>query len=347
MNLRKSLVSLIILLLIQSAVFGQAKADAVLYLEAVGNEFHDVSRQTMSYTSAVAHGKSARKVEKRRTELLMRIREAERNVRKMKPFENDASLRDSVVAYFSLSYKVLNEDFGKIMNLEEIAEQSYDAMEAYLLAKETANNKLDDAYESVRRQQDIFVAKHNIKIVKNNSKLNQKLETTGKVNQYYNQIYLLFFKSFKDEAYLMNALEKPDVNAKEQTKNALLKSSTEGLQKLGPINSFKGDASLKNACQQLLNFYKTEATTVQTLIDFDLKKENFEKIKKAFEAKRPADRTQADIDLYNKSIKEYNDAVNKTNSVGNDLNKKRNQLLEQWNKTSDQFLDKHTPKYNG
>jgi len=45
--------------------------------------------------------------------------------------------------------------------MEDVAEQSYDLMEAYLLAKERAGDKLDEAYKKVANQQKIF-AEQNI-----------------------------------------------------------------------------------------------------------------------------------------------------------------------------------------
>lgn len=326
----------------------QPNNDAYSYLEAIGNEFYEISQNSMSYTSAVSHGKSARKVEKRRAELLAKIKEAERIVRKMGPFKGDHAFRDSVVSYLIINRIVLTEDYGKILNMEEIAEQSYDAMEAYLLAKEKASEKLDAAYAKVKEQQTLFASRNNIKIIDGNSKLGKKLETSAKVFNYYDKIYLLFFKSFKNEAYLMDAMERNDINAMEQTKNALLTSAEQDLAKIGSVGSFSGDATLKTACQQMLNFYKQEASQkIPEVINFHLKRENFEKIKAAMDAKRPNERTQSDIDNYNKSLKEFNESVAKVNTVLNDLNKKRNALLDQWNKASSGFLDRHIPKYNG
>lgn len=320
----------------------------VEYLESIGSEFTKVSKELMSYTSAVSHGKSAKKIEKRRLELLNQLKQAEGNVRRLKPYERDPMLRDSVVEYFDLSYSVINEDYGKIVDLEEIAEQSYDAMEAYMLAKERAGDKLDRAYEKVDRQQDAFVKKYNIKIVEGKNTISQKLETSAKVYHYYNKIYLLFFKSYKDEAYLLDALTNGKVGAVEQTKQSLLSSAMSGLGTIGPLPGFKGDLTLKTACQQLLAFYKDEAENkVAQLIDFELKRENFEKIKKAFDAKRPSERTQKDIDTYNHSLEDYNKAIPNVNKIYGDLNKKRGQLLDNWNKMSELFLNKHVPRYNG
>ncbi len=52
--------------LIFNLATAQQKAPAVVYLETMGVEFQDVSKNIMSYTSAASHGKSAKKVEKRR-----------------------------------------------------------------------------------------------------------------------------------------------------------------------------------------------------------------------------------------------------------------------------------------
>lgn len=96
----------------------------------------------------------------------------------------------------------------------------------------------------------------------------------------------------------------------------------------------------------MLTFLQQEANDkIPGQIDFYLKKENFEKLKKALDSKRQSDRTQEDIDQYNKSLKEYNDAVTRYNTVNNELNKKRSVVFDQWNKAVDDFMAKHVPRY--
>lgn len=340
---------LVLVLVAGSLTLGWAQTnEAFVYLETIGNEFYEISHNSMSYTSAAAHGKSARKVDKRRTDLINTIKIAETKIRRMKPFAGDVSFRDSVVAYLVLDRIVMTEDYGKILNMEEIAEQSYDHMEAYLLAKERAEEKLEAAYDRVNEQQKIFAAKNNIKLVEGTSKLSQKLEKSGKVLNYYNKIYLLFFKSFKNEFYLLDAAQQKDISAMEQSKNSLLISAEQDLEKIGSIPAFNGDNTMKTACQQLLIFYKMEALQkVPEMINFQLKHENFEKMKASMEAKRPADRTKQDIENFNKAVNEYNDAVEKINVLNNELNKKRNALLNQWDNAKENFLNKHIPRHNG
>jgi hypothetical protein len=338
----------LILFALAGSVTAQTTEQAHAYMQTIGNQFYQISNDRMSYTSAASHGKSARKVEKKRTELINTIKMAEANIRKMKPFNGSAAYRDSVVAYLKLNRIVLTEDYGKILDMEEIAEQSYDAMEGYMLAKEKAEEKLDVAFEKVSEQQKLFASNNNIKLVESDSKLSEKLETSGKVFTYYNPVYLIFFKSYKDEMYMLDAIGRNDINAMEQTKNALLANVEKGTAVLGPMAAYKGDNSLKVACQQLLSFYKMEASQkMSEIINFQLKQDNYEKMKAAMEAKRPADRTKQDVDEFNKMVNDYNVSVGKINALQNELNKKRTEALNRWNEATENFLDKHIPKYRG
>lgn len=315
------------------------------YLDYINSEQQRISTDMMQYISAANHGKSARKVEKRRTELLEQIRQSELNIRKLKPFGGNHQLRDSIAKSLKIYQIILREDYGKIVNLEDIAEQSYDAMEAYLLAKEKAGEHMQKVGDAAEVEFRAFANANNIKIVEGKSKVGEKLNAAGEVNRYQNQIYLLFFKSYRYDLNMMEAVQKGDVNAIEQNRNALLTSTTEDLSKLGPIQAFKGDLSIKNSCQQLLNYYKTVANSkISELVDFILAKEKFEKAKKAIDSKKPNERTQQEIDAYNKAVNEFNAKINKSNQLNKEIYDKKSALLKAWNDSVDAFLNKHTPR---
>jgi hypothetical protein len=334
-----------LLFFILISVSSWAQSNAGEYLNVIGQQYQKISQDMMSYTSAVNHGKSARKVEKRRTELMQTVKEAETTVRKMKPFDGKSTLRDSIVAYFRMSGIVLNKDYAKILDMEEIAEQSYDAMEAYLLAKERAEAKLDTAGNHASAQYKGFAAENNIKLISNEDDLSKKLEKTGKISQYANTVYLLFFKSYKNEAYMMDALNRNDITALEQARNALSVSAAEDLTKSGKVGSFSGDLSLKNSLQQILNFYKSEATDIKAQNDYIIAKDNFEKVKKTMDATSASKRTKEVVDAYNKAVGDFNKKNDAVNAMHASLNKKRSATFKNWSDAYDNFLDKHTPKY--
>jgi hypothetical protein len=340
---KKSLKLTSILLLFVSTAWCQT--DASQYLHIIGDQFQKISNEMMSYSSAVNHGKSARKVERRRVDLVEQIKESEKIVRRLKPFNGKSTLRDSISAYFRISQILLNEDYAKIINLEDIAEQSYDAMEAYLLAKEKANEKGDQAGDAAQHQYEAFAAENNIKLIDSDSELSKKLEKTSEVIGYSNKIYLLFFRSYKNENYMMEAMAKDDVTKLEQVKNALASSAKEDLGKARQVTAFNGDASLKGALLQTLNFYTLEAEKMDSYMQFVLTKDNMEKVKKSFDATPASKRTKEQVDAYNKNINDFNRQVNAVNAMNEDMNKRRSTALKSWNETYDNFLDKHTPKH--
>jgi hypothetical protein len=313
------------------------------YMSYISKQQENISKKFMSYASASAHGKKARKVENLRTKLLNEVQESRMNISGMPSFKGDKAYRDSAVSFMKLYYNVLNEDYSRIINMEDIAEQSYDAMEAYMMAKEMVDKKMDEGNERMKIVQAEFAQKNNINLIEGTSELRDMMKKVGAINEYYNDLYLIFFKPYKQEVYLLEAMEKQNITGIEQNKNALLKYAQEGLENLKTMKSFEGDNSLITALRNMLNFYVKEAEKMSGASDYFLTKERFEAIKKEYEKKsRPA---QADIDAYNKGVNDINKASQTFNNNLNSLNQLRSEALNNWNKAVNEFLHEHTPKY--
>ena len=313
----------------------QQAHDPVAYMSKFTESQKQINFEMLGYISAVAHNKSARKVAKQRTELLTAISAARSKAAHMVDFDGDSNLRVATYNYFNISYIVAKEDYGKIMDLEEIAEQSYDNMEAYVKAQEVANDKEHEAFE----------AKHHITLTEDDSKESKQSEIINNVTKYYNRIYLTFFKCNSNETYLLKALEKKDVNGIEQNKNALIKNCTDNLPKLDKIGAFEEDASLIKVAKDLLNFYKSEASDkVPILSEYLVKNDNFQKLKKEMD-KKGSSSTQEDADKYNAAVKDINDTVNTYNKTTNDLNNSRNKLINEMNDAVESFMSKHIPRH--
>lgn len=303
-----------------------------------------LSTKYMSYMSEVAHGHRARKMEKRRQELIMSLRQAIQESGKLRPYKGDASLRDAYKKYWSVLLSIFTDDYSKIIDMEEIAERSYDAMEAILLIQEKAGETVDASYDDVATAYKAFAGRHDVTLVEGEqSQLTSKLDKTGKVNHYLNELYLIFFKSYVQETLVLEGFGKRDLNAAEQSMNSMLKFADEGLFKLDTVKAFNGDASVKTACRQVLEFYKKEADKFSIISDYLIKLEEFEKTKKAFDAKPTSKRTKTDVDDFNKSIKEINEVVNQSNKMSQELNSSRSKVLDNWEAARKKFMDQHIP----
>lgn len=335
-----------ILLCLFTGYHGLAQDSPVDHMQFFSNREQELSKKYLSYMSEVAHGNRARKLEKRRQEVIGEIRQSLGEATRLRPYKGDATLRDAYKKYWDILLKVFNEDYHKIVNMEAIAEQSYDHMEAYLLAQEKAGEVLSEAQEKIPPVYRDFAAKHNVTLLAGEeSRLDKRLRQVGAVNSYYNQVFLIFFKSHKQEAYVMDALNRKDLNGIEQNRNTLIKFADEGLMKIDTIKAFKGDGSLAVACRRVLEFHKQEAEKqLPGVNDFLLKNEEFEKIKKAFDAKPASKRTREEVDVYNRSIEDINAALSQSNNLLTAINSGRERVLDGWNVTRKRFMESHVPK---
>ncbi len=343
LHLRKKLIFIFLFLTCSSRINAQAYETPVDYIDHINKANVEITEKYLVYLSGMSHGKSARKVEKRRLELVQLISNTRFDIRGMPPYKGDKTFRDTTVAYLKILDNVFNEDYGKIVNMEEIAEQSYDAMEAYMLAKEKANEKLHEASLKQNEMQKQFAAKNNVTLVDTETEMDSKMKTATAIMTHYDEVYLIFFKSYKQEGYLMEAVNQKNINSVEQNLNSLRKFSEEGLAKLKEMKGYNGDASLIIACRNILNVYKTEAIQGSYITDFFLKSDNFAKLKKQFDAKTGSRRTQKDVDEYNKAVNDINTAVNDFNKSNTEFNKQRSTGLDGWNKAVKDFLDNYIP----
>lgn len=332
-------------LLISIISYSQSTANAGEYMDYFSVEYTKIQKDSWDYTKSVSHGRSARKVEKKRMELIQSASAALNKAKRAKEFEGSGAYRDSVVEYFELLGKVLREDYAEIVDMEEIAEQSYDLMEAYLMARDQAGDKMKAASEMISREQRTFAEANNITIIENDSDLSKKMEIADKVYDHYNEVYLIFFKSYKQELYLLEAIERKDVSAIEQNRNALLESTEEGLKKLEDVELFAKDNSMVEATENLLNFYKDEAEKgVDIILNFIEQNESFAKMKEAFDKKKQKDRTKEDVEEFNNGVNAVNSSVKEYNELNEVSNKERSEAIDKWNTTADRFTSKHVPK---
>ncbi len=324
---------------------GQTAEEAASYLGLISEQYQHIQKETWNYTSTIAHSQSAKKVEKNRINLLKTIKGSIQVVKALPAFDNDFSLRDSVISYLSLNYDVLNNDYSKIIDMEEIAEQSYDLMEAYILAQEKANEKLEASALQMDNQYEAFAHTYNIQLVESNDKLSQKLKSSSEALKYYDQVYLIFFKAYKQEFYLIDALTKNDINSTEQNRNALASIVSEGLEGLKGIGHFNGDNALNTSCKRMLLFYQDEAETkMPVLTDFLQTANEYKKMVSLYQSKDKMLLTNEEINKYNKAVDGYNKGIKTFNTINSSLNTKRNAGLNDWNNSVTSFMNRHVPK---
>jgi hypothetical protein len=314
------------------------------YMTAIGKARGDMDSKYMQYVSAAAHGRRARKVEKLRQQVLDNIMQCRYNTTDLPKYKGDNSLRQGSIDYIQMCYRVFSEDYKKIIDVEELAEQSVDEMQVYILLQKKVGEKLQEAHENFRIIYKGFAAKYNVTLIEDKSPLKEKMEIAGKLDDYMNNVYLVFFKCNWEDEQITKAMNNKKVNDIEQARNALIRYAMEGIQSLDTLKVFDGDPSLANSCKQALQFYKNEAEKDMPLLtEYYLRNEEFEKAKRTYDAK--SSHAKDEVDAFNKAVKDFNNAVNAFNQTNTKVNKGRTQAVNNWTDTEKKFADEHMPHY--
>lgn len=314
------------------------------YITACNNARGDMDAKYMQYMSAAAHGRSARKVEKLRQQVLDNITNCRYKTIDLPIYKGDNSLRKSSIDYIQLCYDIFSEDYKKIVNMEELAEQSVDEMQAYILLQDKIREKLQEGWSRLDTAVHLFAAKYNVTLTSDQNPLGQKLDEAGRVNAYSNRVYMVFFKCNWEDNQMVKAMNNQKVIDAEQARNALISYADEGLKILDTTKPFEGDPGLVNACKRALAFYKQAAEKdMPKLTDYYLKKADFDKLKASFAAN--SNHSKSDVDAYNRAVKDTNNASNTFNQVNGKLNNARGQAISDWNNAEKDFQDQHIPHY--
>ncbi len=320
-----------------------AQTDGPLpHFEGIGKAIRAVNEKYLVYNSAAAHS-SVKKAERKRQDFLAQIDKSRYAVAELSYYKNDRALAKATTDYFKLMTDNMNENYAKIVNLEEIAEQSYDDMEAYLLLRKKVGERMAAAGDSMQLRQEEYCKRHGITINKGNDEMGLKMKQADDVSEYHDNLYLIFFKCTAQENELMKALEKKNITSMEQIKGAMVKYADEGLARLDTTKAFGGDGTLKASCKRSLEFFKKEADKMSICTDFIIKQESFDKIKKAFESSATARSNKQEIDNYNKAVNELNKASNNYNQNNDYLNQTRSAIYKDWNESVAAFMDNHMP----
>ncbi len=337
---------LILFLFLNVSAFAQNFKTPVDYLTFLNKEQVIISKSTWKYTSAVAHSKSARKIDNNRKQLVKTIQNAKAKIGSLKEgYKGDVEYRDQVIQYFDFCEKNLNEEYDKIINMQEVAEQSYDAMEAYLLARDLVNEKLDSESNKAENSYKAFAAKYNITLSEEESDLSKKIKISNDVFDYHTALYLIFFKVNFTDATLSKAIESKDLAAIEQNKNALIQYADEGLLKIKAIQPYNNDSSLTNSTKKVLEYYKNQAEKyVPKTVDFIMFNDKFETAQKTLESKSQKERTKEEVDNYNGLVKQVNKEIANYNKLSQQNFQDKSATINNWNISGDTFISRHVPQ---
>ena len=330
--------TIIICLLSGVSLFSQD--NAIRYLSMVDANIRTVQAANLEYILAASNGKPEI-AEQERQELIQTLALAHEQLASLPSFDGSTKLRDSAMSFLRISHALIIEDYGRVISLEPVAERSFDAMEAYIGARAAAQSRLKGAGAMVEHEYLLFARRHGFDIKPSTDALSSSITNASKAYAHYNAVYDVFFRNYKQESYLLDAISLGHISAIDQNLAALERSATTGLGELRDINPF-GDDRLVAACRNLLSFYRNEATgALAGSASFFIDKDDLERRTQILTAAREGETEKAALQKHEEASAEFrkrNDSFSKTNSA---LAQKRDGLVQNFQKEADLFMKKY------
>jgi len=331
-----SVIILIGVFFISSPVKSQKYTDAKKYAAVIDKQHAKVVKDLLSFSNAVSKNKKAKDIASLNKSLLIELNKSQLAIAAMPPFKANKDFKDSAAAFMKNCFNLINVDYSKIATATPAAQKSADNMRDLLADKVAAIEKLkalNVLYDSASQR---FYRSANKDV------FSDKFQQAIDANIYYNKVFLLYFKTYNAEFYLLESIKKRDGNSVEQNKKIVYQSAQDGLKELDTTKAFNGDNALVKKCEALLTFYSDESDTkMDKLSDYFPVAKDFGKTRSDYE-KKPT-HTKDEVKEYKKAVSEFNKALNGFNDTSHNLDHKREKALKKWDKAMGAFLDKHLP----
>jgi hypothetical protein len=317
--------------------------EAMAYLQAMVAPLEEVRQSNYHYLQSVTRVRKARAVEKKRQELLKALQSVKDIVQGSKPLHGDATLKTDLIQYLDLVTIVLKNDFGKILDMEDIAAQSYDQTEAHQMALDMATAKLNASFGVLRNAQLAFFKKYGIRAIDKKDGLDLKIERVNKAISYYDTIFRIFFKVNHQNSYAQSAMTAKDAAGLEQHATTLVSFAEDALELIKQKHGYEGDNELIATAVKLLEYYRYAGQKAYPAnIEFEIKTDNFRAAEKKMNAIKATDRTAEVINQYNGEVNAYNAAVKEINRINKQSFKTHRQLIKLWNTEMKKFFKNHS-----
>jgi hypothetical protein len=254
-------------------------------------------------------------LESKRKEVMDQIVQSTGKIKNMPPLDNDTRLRDEAVETLLEYQHAFELDYKDIIGLKKKSKDSFEAMEAYWKAEDKAEQKVNKATSRLRKAQQVYASKNNMKIVDGKEDaLEKKMAKISAVNAYWREIYFQFFKVSKEYDLLWNILADEKAEPVDHQRKQVMKAAESALPVLRSKPGFNGDVEFRDQTITLLEYYEHVA------------KLDFEKIT----AVLAATPTQEEIDL--------------VNSIITKCNADNERLVYNWNIASQDLFKKNVDK---
>ncbi|MGF1533447.1 MAG: hypothetical protein ACFCUI_07075 [Bernardetiaceae bacterium] len=291
----------------------------VAYNNFLAEQMNDVATSNLVYIAHSVHSEDLNLTEKKRQEVLQEIERARQIIQVKEPYTKGEAVKAESLAVLDMYREAFALDFKQINVLKTSSKETYEAMKAYLAAQDAAEDKLHKAADRFAKARQKYLKAHELTATEQQKDpLEAQIKTMGAANRYIRQVFLTYFRVFRQDINLSEALQKGEKNKLEGYRLELIKAAEQALQELGKMEGFEGDYNLLNQTTDLIRFYR------------DLGNQQFKDISRISQLEDSA-LTQADVDTFNEAVRQYNEILPA--------------FVERFHEAQNALRRKHTPAF--
>lgn len=314
--MKKLTILLVGLVFLAGSAFGQTFSDPVEYLNYFMAAQNDVVVKSMAYNSKSVHSKNAKRVEKRRRELIEEIKTNIKEMNRLTPYEGGEDMRDKAAKVMELILDIYEVEYKEASELKDKSEASYEGMERYFAALDKAEGKLEKANDQFDVLYEEFAKDHDIQLLDSDeTKFQEQVKRVSELNEYSRKLFLAHFRVSRDDSRVNTAMSDKDWELAHAAREDLVKHSKEKMAEVNQMKPFHGDDDYRQSVLEVLKVYHKLGTKYyKRLIELNQKET-----------------------LTNKDVNEYNEIVA-------DINKEVPKAVEKMNKENEKIQRKNTPR---
>ena len=257
-------------------------------------------------------------------------------------FNGDLEYKNNFLEYLNICQKQIALHFENISGLKELNNQTYEAMEKYMLERNFINKNIKYQSEILNQNQLDFAKKYKLNFKESKNELSNKMKIAVEVFDNHSALYLIYFKVYVTEAHLRNAIKDKKIDEIKSISAELLNYGNEGLMKLKNIKSYQNDLSLVNATEVTINFaIKQTEDFVPKVLNYLSENEKFT----AFKNSVNSDKNPETVAEFNKMVTKKNVMTQDYNNLNKKFDSERLNVYNNWNIVGENFISKYVEEY--
>ena len=265
------------------------------YNDFIVSEQTKFLKKQLRYIKTSVYSENKDRIDTRRQDVINQLDRSLYRLDQIDNYDKNSNFLDEFIALMETIRDVYDIKYEAAKDLSERRASSFEAMQDYFDSYDRMDKIVNDALIKAIKAQESFADQHKLVLGVDDEEFEEELEKTHKALEFSQDVYLLYFKVAKINAYFVDAFNAEDLPMMQRKQKELLAVTAEVSNKLKTMDSFEGSLAYASSTGKLVKFYQTMA------------KSKYTKIIKSFEEFESFDNMeQTDVNKLNNIIKQYN-----------------------------------------